>query len=152
MKNILILVYLLGGLVAFAQPSPPSAIEDLKRLNKTEYFTPAPKKEPSFESVVVGAFKNANTKVIARFFLENLDLKILEKENLYSKSQAELILKDFFADHIPSDFQVIHKGKAGQTEYLIGDLILNKKTYSVQINSKITNQVQYITNLSITEN
>ena len=59
---------------------------------------------------VASAIKTGNATNVAKFFPANVDLKILNKEDVYSKAQAELILKDFFAKNPIKAFTVIHKG------------------------------------------
>lgn len=149
MKKLFTLLTLVLGFGAFAQPSPPSALEEITKL---EAFIPAPNKQaPSFESTIITAFKNGDAAKIAAFFGENVDLKIIDKENLYSKSQAEHILKGFFTSHKPTDFKIVHKGKSGQTEYMIGDLFEGEKKFRVKLNMKAAGQVKVITSLSIEE-
>jgi hypothetical protein len=59
---------------------------------------------------VAAAVKTGNAASVARFFSANVDLKILGKEDVYSKAQAELILKDFFSKNPLKSFAVMHKG------------------------------------------
>jgi len=59
---------------------------------------------------VANAMKTGNASNVAKFFPANIDLKVLNKEDVYSKAQAELILKDFFAKNPIKSFAVIHKG------------------------------------------
>ncbi len=59
---------------------------------------------------VAGAVKTGNAASVAKFFSANVDIKILDKEDVYSKAQAELILKDFFTKNPIKSFAVIHKG------------------------------------------
>ena len=59
---------------------------------------------------VSAAVKTGNSGNVAKFFSTNVDLKILDKEDVYSKAQAELILRDFFAKNQVKAFTVIHKG------------------------------------------
>jgi ribosome biogenesis GTPase A len=59
---------------------------------------------------VASAMKTGNASNVAKFFPANVDLKVLNKEDVYSKAQAELILKDFFAKNPIKSFAVIHKG------------------------------------------
>ncbi|TZF83734.1 DUF4783 domain-containing protein [Pedobacter sp. BS3] len=53
--------------------------------------------------------RTANTKELAKYFAGNVEITILNDEDVYSKSQAEIILKDFFAKHLPQSLKVIHK-------------------------------------------
>ena len=59
---------------------------------------------------VSAAVKTGNASNVSKFFSANVDLKILDKEDVYSKAQAELILKEFFAKNSIKSFAVIHKG------------------------------------------
>ncbi|MEK6615504.1 MAG: DUF4783 domain-containing protein [Bacteroidota bacterium] len=70
---------------------------------------------------VASAVKTGNASNVAKFFSANVDLKILDKEDVYSKAQAELILKDFFAKNPIKSFAIIHKGtsKSGD-QFAIG--------------------------------
>ena len=97
---------------------------------------------------MVNAFKEGSADKIARYFIDNVDLSIDGKEDLYSKSQAEQILKNFFVAHKPKDFKIIHKGTSGQSEYFIGELIADKE-FKVTLNSKNVSGVKKITSLTI---
>ena len=72
--------------------------------------------QPPFESVldiaddVAAAVKTGNASNVSKFFSTNVDLKILDKEDVYSKAQAELIIKDFFSKNPVKSFAIIHKG------------------------------------------
>jgi hypothetical protein len=72
---------------------------------------------------IASAIRSGNPKNISSFFIESIDLKVIEKEDVYSKQQAEMILKDFFTKHPVKSFTVAHKSeqKAG-SQYVIGTL------------------------------
>jgi hypothetical protein len=71
-----------------------------------------PPAEPIFDisDEVAASVKTGNAASVAKYFSANVDLKILDKEDVYSKAQAELILKDFFSKNPIKSFEVIHKG------------------------------------------
>ena len=106
--------------------------------------------QQSFETKLVKAFKNGDATTIASFFAENIDLSIDGKEDLYSQSQAQQILKTFFITHRAADFKLVHKGQSGQSEYFIGEFTSDLK-YRVTINSKKISGVKKITSLTIDE-
>ncbi|MFC5282131.1 DUF4783 domain-containing protein [Pedobacter alpinus] len=58
---------------------------------------------------VATTFKNGDAKQVAKYFSTTVELSILEKEDIYSSSQATLILKDFFAKHPSLSTKIIHK-------------------------------------------
>lgn len=72
---------------------------------------------------IAAAIRSGNPKNISKYFIENVDLKVIEKEDVYSKQQAEMILKDFFTKHPVKSFTVAHKSqpKSG-SQYVIGTL------------------------------
>jgi|OpeIllAssembly_1097287.scaffolds.fasta_scaffold229378_2 hypothetical protein len=68
------------------------------------------------------AVKNGNYKEVARYFNTRVELKIGDAEDIYSKSQAEMILRDFFAKNPAVNFTIKHKGASAKgLPYIIGD-------------------------------
>src|SRR5688572_6197324 len=144
MKKYLTILALATCLVSFAQPLEPGEEE----LTRHERKATDQQQQPTYESIIVAAFKAGNATKIAGYFAENVDLSILETENLYSKSQAEQILKNFFIKHKPSEFTIVHKGKSGQSEYFIGELTCTDAIFRVTLNSK-SGDAKEITALTI---
>ncbi|MCB9225121.1 MAG: DUF4783 domain-containing protein [Crocinitomicaceae bacterium] len=138
-------ILLLSGF-AWSQPSEPDLVN--VDLMPAERGATTIQQQQSFESMMVTAFKTGNAEKIASYFSDNVDLSIESKEDLYSKSQAEQILKTFFLTHKPKDFKIIHKGKSGQSEYFIGELS-SEEIYRVTINSKSMGGSKRITSLTI---
>ncbi len=69
------------------------------------------------------AIRSGNPKNISKYFIENIDLKVISQEDVYSKQQAEMILKDFFTKHPVKSFTVAHKSEPkGGSQYVIGTL------------------------------
>jgi hypothetical protein len=82
---------------------------------------------------VAFAFRSGDSRQLATFFGTNIDLSILNKEDMYSKAQAELILKDFFSKNPPKTFNILHKGSSPEgTQYAIGNLVCtNGKAFRI---------------------
>lgn len=77
-----------------------------------------------------GAFKSGNTAVFSKYFNTNVDFNLPNSEGLYSKSQAEQILKDFFSKNPPRSFTVIHQGESKDGAlYVMGTLVTPTATY-----------------------
>lgn len=53
--------------------------------------------------------KNANTRGISQHFASTVELIILNEEDVYSKVQAEIILKDFLYKHKPVSARLVHR-------------------------------------------
>ena len=54
-------------------------------------------------------FKSADAEKISAYFSSTLELHILSEENLYSKAQAEQIIRDFFSKNKPVSLKIIHR-------------------------------------------
>ena len=68
------------------------------------------------------AVRSGNSKEISVHFTDNVDLKVLQQEDVYSKAQAELIVKDFFSKHTVKSFEIDHKSVKNDTQFAIGKL------------------------------
>jgi hypothetical protein len=151
MKKLLLITLIFSGTAAIAQPEPPMIAEGVPGGGCCERAPTLLRAQQSFESAIVSAFKTGNAEKIASYFVDQVDLSILEKENLYSKSQAQQILKSFFEKHQPSNFKINHKGKSGSSEYFIGELTAGGD-YRVTLNCKSSGRGRNITSLTIEEN
>jgi hypothetical protein len=65
--------------------------------------------------------KSGNAKMVASCFNDNVELVILDKENVCSKEQGEMILNDFFNKNKPTDYKLTHQGGTDSV-YGIGKL------------------------------
>lgn len=53
--------------------------------------------------------QTSNTRELSRHFASTVELIILNEENVYSRVQAEIILKDFLYKHKPLSAKVVHR-------------------------------------------
>ena len=74
-------------------------------------------------SDITAAIKTGNYKTIAGFFNANVELNLPGNEGIYSKVQAESILKDFFAKNTPRSYTSKNDGQSNEgSQYSIGIL------------------------------
>jgi hypothetical protein len=67
------------------------------------------------------AIKSANSKQLVSYIGNNVDLTIGSQEAVYSRIQAEQIIRDFFTRNPPKSFIILHKGSSKEgTMYAIG--------------------------------
>ncbi len=67
------------------------------------------------------ALKLENVEEIAKYFDNRVEVSIFDKENIFSKEQAQIVLKDFFSKCVVSGFEMIHNGTSvASTKYYIG--------------------------------
>ncbi|MEO8112082.1 MAG: DUF4783 domain-containing protein [Ginsengibacter sp.] len=71
---------------------------------------------------VINAIQSGNASEVSKFFDNTVEITLPGKSNSYSKSQAELVLHDFFSNNQIKNFQVIHKSDNGDSQYCIGNL------------------------------
>lgn len=96
---------------------------------------------------VINAVKSGNASQVARFFDTNVEISMPDKSNSYSKSQAELVLKDFFATNPVKSFEIIHKGENAGSQYCIGTLQTKNGAYRTTIFMKQKADVQVLQEL-----
>ncbi|MFN8207625.1 MAG: DUF4783 domain-containing protein [Bacteroidales bacterium] len=82
---------------------------------------------------IVTAMKTGNYRELGRYFNSSVELVVLENENVYSKSQAELIIRDFFAKYTPTGFVVRHEEAREGLCYAIGKLSTKNGEFRVVI-------------------
>ena len=71
---------------------------------------------------VIGALRVGNASELSRYFDDNVEVTLPVKSDSYSKAQAQLILKDFFANNDVRGFELKHKGDSPGGHYCIGTL------------------------------
>jgi hypothetical protein len=69
---------------------------------------------------VVNAIKSGSATQLSKYFDTRVDISLPGKSDNYSKSQAEMILKDFFANNSVKNFVVKHKGEQNGSQFCIG--------------------------------
>ncbi|NNF01752.1 MAG: DUF4783 domain-containing protein [Bacteroidia bacterium] len=75
-------------------------------------------------SVITDAILDSDARAISQYFNKNVEMTIIDEENVYSKTQAEQVLRDFFTKNKPASFRIIHKGVSKEgAKYAIGNLI-----------------------------
>lgn len=82
---------------------------------------------------VVASLNAGNATQIARHFDNTVEITLPDKTNSYSKSQAEIILKDFFNNNSVKGFQVLHKGDKSGSQFCIGKLVTKTNAYRTTI-------------------
>ena len=82
---------------------------------------------------VVSAMKSGDAAQVARFFDNSVEINMPDKSNSYSKSQGEMILKDFFSNSPVKSFDIIHKGENSGSQYCIGTLVTASGSYRTTV-------------------
>lgn len=93
---------------------------------------------------VVGAMKSGNANQLSKYFDTRIDISLPSKSDNYSKSQAEMILKDFFSSNDVKNFEVKHKGETNGSQFCIGLLKTKNGDFRTKIYMKYKGDHQVI--------
>lgn len=80
---------------------------------------------------IAQAMKSGNAKLLSEFFNLNIELEVNQKDDIYSKVQAEIIMKDFFYKYHPTDFIIKFEGGKDSSQYTVGSLITVKGNFRI---------------------
>lgn len=101
---------------------------------------------------VITAMRAGNAAEIARYFDNSVEINMPDKNSSYSKSQAELVLKDFFSSNAIKGFTVIHKGENAGSQYCIGTLVTRVDSYRTTIFMKQKGNRQVLQKITFENN
>ncbi len=83
---------------------------------------------------VRSALKTGSSRELVKSFNKMVELNFEGEKSNYSKSQAELVLKEFFKKYPPTNFQYIHQGASKQgLTYVIGKYTFESGSFRVWI-------------------
>ena len=89
----------------------------------------------SIEQVLV-ALRTGNAAELAKYFDSRVDISLPNKSDNYSRNQAEMVLKDFFASNEVRSFQVKHKGENNGSQFCIGLLVTRNGNFRTKLYMK----------------
>ena len=85
---------------------------------------------------VINAIKAGNAVSVSKYFDNTVEITVNGKSSNYSKTQGEVVLRDFFANNAVKSFTVLHQGQSGGSEFCIGTLITSNGSYRTTLNLK----------------
>ena len=88
------------------------------------------------QSEVVASFTNdmktGSSKEYRKYFSQSDDVTIDGDIQPFSKTQAEYELRDFFKNHVPDNFTIIHQGASkGGLHFAIGQYVSKSDTFRI---------------------
>lgn len=98
---------------------------------------------------IISSFNSGDAAKLSRYFNQTIELTFFEKEEIYSRTQAEIILRDFFSKNPPKQFKILHEGGKDSSKYAIGQYISNSKIYRITFLLKTINSNVFIHQLRI---
>jgi len=69
----------------------------------------------------VMAVKRSDAETLSGSFNTNIEIILPHKTAVYSRKQAEMVLKDFFSNNKVSEFKLIHQGRKENASFAIAN-------------------------------
>jgi len=78
----------------------------------------------SFDNIdaVASAIRSGNVNQLSNFFDISVDISLPDKSDTYSKTQAEMVIGDFFNTNGVQNFKITQQGESGGTFFCAGIL------------------------------
>lgn len=94
--------------------------------------------------------KEGNAVELSSSFNNSIELSIMGTEETYSRTQAQMILKDFFIKNKPRNFTITNKGVSdAATRFINGKLETSSGVFKVYILMKSSSGIFLITELRL---
>ncbi len=105
----------------------------------TVVFTNNQLNAQSFEGIA-SSIRSGNAAALSANFQGNVEITVKNAGNSYSKSQGEMVLKNFFSTHQPKSFTIVHEGTSPEgSKYFIGNLSTSDGNYRTYVYAKTSN-------------
>jgi len=114
--------------------------------NNPDSLSQSPNTVPSS---ITTAFRNGDAQQLSDYLNSTVELVIIDKEDTYSKTQAQTILKDFFSNHKPTQFSIVHNGGKEGAQYAICNLTTVNGMFRVYFLFKNLGSASFIHQLRI---
>ena len=97
---------------------------------------------------VVIALKSGNASQLSRYFDTRIDLSLPDKSDNYSRTQAEMIIKEFFSSTGVRNFELKHKSEKTGSNYCVGTLQTKIGNFRTTLFMKQKGDRHYLQDLS----
>ncbi|MDR2928837.1 MAG: DUF4783 domain-containing protein [Cytophagaceae bacterium] len=93
----------------------------------------------AFPNEILKATQSGNASDLAANFNDKVELILPEKSGVFSKEQAQFVMKEFFDSHRPTSFQINHEGTRDNSAYGIGTYVSSNGKYRFYFLTKNVN-------------
>ncbi len=97
---------------------------------------------------VVMALKSGNSSQLSKYFDNRVDITLPAKTDNYSRTQAEMVIRDFFNNNDVKNFELKHKSEKAGSNYCVGTLRTRGGNYRTTLFMKQKGDRQYLQDLS----
>lgn len=100
---------------------------------------------------VLKAVRSGNASELAKYFDTRVDISLPDNSDNFSKNQAEMILRDFFANNPVKGFHVKHKGENNGSQFCIGVLQTKNGNFRTKLYMKQKGNEQVVQEIAFQE-
>lgn len=99
---------------------------------------------------ITSAVSLGSAEKLAIQFNNSVEIILPGSDKVYTKSQGQMVMKDFFKKNQPTKFTILHKGSRENSQFFIGTLETKEaKTYRITFLLKENNKKQLISQIRI---
>jgi hypothetical protein len=100
---------------------------------------------------IAACIRSGNARKLSVYFGSSVDLSLTGKEDMYSRAQAEQLMRGFFQKNPPLTFRLTHRpAGSGASQYGIGSYqSINSKQFRIYFVIRRVGNQQYLQQLSI---
>ena len=84
--------------------------------------------QTKFPDGITSATRNNDSRALSEYFNDKVELVLPDKSGVFSKSQAEQVIRSFFASNGADEFSIIHQGERDNSSFAIGKYKSGSKT------------------------
>jgi len=92
----------------------------------------------TFPDEIIKATKSGDSRVLANYFNDKVEIIQPGNSGVYSKAQAEQVLKTFFINNPVVDFKILHQGERDNSSFAIGKYSSRGENFRIYFLSKET--------------
>lgn len=109
----------------------------------------------SFKSDVIdnvsAQISKGNAGGVATYFNDNVDVSIIDKQGVYSKAQAQIVLQNFFSTNAVKSFSIVQRGQTSDGMFCIGTYVSSNASYRIYYLVSYMNGINLIVKFSISK-
>ena len=112
----------------------------------------SPAAPPGDDPIVTtaGLIKKMSLHEFAKMFASSIDLTILDKEDVYSAAQAEIVLTEFFKSNPVKSVTVLHRVTSNPNiRFAVFTIVTSNGTYRTSVSLKLTDGTFLVNELRI---
>lgn len=107
------------------------------------------KDESSVFVPIAKYLQRGDAECLAAWFADNLQVNVMGTVSNCSRSQARQIIRNFFTNYTPRNFDIVYKSGTYPMEYAVGNLDSGGNIFTVTILVKTNDAGNYIEQLKI---